>query len=326
MPFAVILMLALSGCSSLPRSQDEATIDSSKIVVRAAPVIDDVGPWADQFALMALFAKTAYRPDLENGSRLGNGCKYLETKDKNILALHMPVSPIPNAGWTRWDQAGSCIDSDGLFFETYVYKNAGTIEMAVIAFRGTENTTLEDGYLDWAANLSSLLPFYEDEYELARQHAIPVIEKLSKLKTAKAEAIPVFLTGHSLGGGLAQYIAYIADTKVKATYTFDTSPFTHWSYLCPDQQTHDPLIYRIYDEKEALENMRKDSTRFNLPRYHRSDYSVRFAKTDDMFEAHAMSYLTCGFAKNMTGDNNLFHYSKDNAAATLKDKQLCPEN
>jgi pimeloyl-ACP methyl ester carboxylesterase len=141
------------------------------------------------------------------------------------------------------------------------------------------------------------------------------------------KSIPIYLTGHSLGGGLAQHIAYVADKMVTATYAFDNSPTTNWSQLRDYEQARDPVIHRIFQEREVLERIRNAAGKFTDIRYRRTEYAFDLVKTRGV-EAHSISNLTCGLAKLVKNpvavEKNPFDYSETSAQATLKDKSLCP--
>jgi pimeloyl-ACP methyl ester carboxylesterase len=173
--------------------------------------------------------------------------------------------------------------------------------------------------------LSGVFPFFGKEYNSAREHAILLINKLYLLTDTDGKPIPIYLTGHSLGGGLAQHVAFVADKMVKATYTFDTSPVTHWSQLPKDEQSRDPVIYRVFQERESLEILRNLTTRFTTLSYRRTDYAFDLVQKNGA-EAHAISNLTCGFAKLVSdfpsskqeGESIPISFTKANADALLK--------
>ena len=336
---ALPLAVVLSGCGPMgslikpPRSEVENTFTPQTVVVQRPPVVESAQDYAYQFAPMALFAQTSYRKDItKNKDREGHGCDYLKKEEgyEVVVRLHMPASA--NGHWERWLEPGSCVEEGGMFFETYVHKNKSeVIDLAVIAFRGTEYTSIYEIRHDWGANFSGVVPFLGREYERARDHAIPLITKLHQLRGSDNKPIPIYLTGHSLGGGLAQHVAYVADKMVTATYAFDNSPTTNWAQLRDYEQVRDPVIHRVYQERESLESLRNIASRANITRYHRTDYAFDLVKTKGI-EAHSISNLTCGFAQMVAnqkdepeyGDKNPFDYSKASAKATVDDMCRCP--
>lgn len=92
-------------------------------------------------------------------------------------------------------------------FYSVVFENKGKF---VVAFRGSEKYPLEDAYKDFietdlAIGLGKIpQQFYEGAevyFKLVKEFKIP-LDRIS-------------LTGHSLGGGIAQYVVLMADKKLK---------------------------------------------------------------------------------------------------------------
>ena len=176
-----------------------------KVVVTNPPIFDkkDAVAYARQFALMALFSKTSYRKDIVNNKvREKSACEYLAQPGHRDVLLDMPSDA--NGYWARWTKPGSCYNEGGLYFETYVFRNTqGSIEMAVIGIRGTENTTLHEMRNDWGSNVSGIIPQAGSEYERAEQYMAPVINELASARDTGGKSIKIYVTGHSLGGGIA---------------------------------------------------------------------------------------------------------------------------
>ena len=108
--------------------------------------------------------------------------------------------------------------------EAMVVKIPGNIEanfagMFVIVFRGTEPTSLADLKSDLKSNLV-------DAPGGGRIHsgflsAFQKVEDQLKEDIKQADGLPIYITGHSLGGALALVATrYIGDDSVGATYTF----------------------------------------------------------------------------------------------------------
>lgn len=333
----LVLLISLSGCRTLndfltpPHSEVEQILsrEKNKAIVQRPPAIEDGVTYANRFAPMALFAQTAYRKDLPDSQRQWHGCDYLKKEGDYADVVIRQMPSLGNGKWERSIEPGSCVEDGGMFFETYIHKNkAGDTDQAVIAFRGTETDSIYEATHDWGANLSGALPILGPEYGLARDYAIPLITKLHEKIGSNGKPIPIYLTGHSLGGGLAQHVAYVAGKLVTETYVFDTSPVTHWFQLRDYEQVRDPVIYRVYQQREVLEKIRNLSTRFNITRYNRSDYAFDFVQSHGI-EAHSISNLTCGLAELVTDiaadKDQLFDYSKASAEVTLGSK-LCKKD
>ncbi len=87
---------------------------------------------------------------------------------------------------------------------------------AVVVFRGTVASSLDD----WIANFHwfhRLTPI-DDYYDQARGNIATVV-KIAKQQGCGGRIVAV---GHSLGGGLAQHVAY-AHPKIRTVYAFDPS-------------------------------------------------------------------------------------------------------
>jgi hypothetical protein len=118
-----------------------------------------------------------------------------------------------NAGWKKIDY----ISSDTGMYADYYFREGDSLDV-LIAFRGTT------GWKDWFSNLSWLtriIPI-DNEHDSARA----AFEKVATEAIAKAGNRPVrfVATGHSLGGGLAQHVAYAFPCVSAAV--FDTSCVT----------------------------------------------------------------------------------------------------
>lgn len=307
MKYASIVALALGvSAGLLPSAGMAGNIETVRVV---PPDVDEpAAPIVNRFALMALFARTVYRKDIaDEAERKKNGCNYL---------VHPPGDLPETLRWKRLDRNGACYNSGGLFFETYVHDNGqATFDRAVIAFRGTEFKT----YADWKANLSGMIPSRKNEYLAAKAAVLPLIQAL---KSAGVKEI--YLTGHSLGGGLAQEIAYLS-ADVTATYTFNTSPVTGWmkQKFVGNVVVDNPVVHRVYMSKEVLSYIRKVTSHFNHKLPNRTDYMFNYVTTRNPVKAHDMSELTCNFARRITEVAD-FDYSPADAAAVLKNASVCP--
>lgn len=279
---------------------------------------------ANKFALMALFAKTVYRKDLLSNDALNErSCEYLNHSKHRDIWLDMPRNA-DGSGWKRWGISGSCYNLHGLFFETYVHQKIdGTVDEAVIAIRGTETGSMQQFKDDVKASLSGAFKLKNNEYLLAEQNILPVIVSLKQIYGCH---LKVYLTGHSLGGGIAQQIAYMSK-DVTETFVFNTSPVTNWKRLNDEGKitNEDPVIYRIWQNHEFLEYIRKITSAFNLPRLSRDDYELYFVK-QGIGGSHSMSHLTCQLAARVAETGAEHDYSYQSAAQTLNSPILCPND
>ena len=329
------LLVFLSGCVLSPleaerkelASQNTQTFDSSKVVVNTT-YLDNVDQYVNEFALMALFSDVVYRNDFgKNRDKLG--CGYLQSQKEDTFG--MPKSALGT--WKRLNtfvaptattSIQPCINEKGLYAETYIHTNKlNQYDNAVIAIRGTENGTSRDFVDNWVANFSAAFNHQPAEYILARERILPVIAGLKSLYPN----IEIYVTGHSLGGGMAQEIAYTS-SDVKAAYVFNTSPVTNWTQLelqdaALVKQPH-PVVKRIYESHEILSYVRLITDGATGKHINRSDYQFTFQKGNVVTE-HSMPILACNFAKRIQGGVAEFDYSAEAAQLIVKNPCICPD-
>lgn len=157
---------------------------------------------------------------------------------------------------------------------------------------------------------------------------------------------PVYTTGHSLGGGLAQLAAYLRE-EVTAAYTFNTSPATGWAILRAQyredpkapyvMQEQDPHIIRVTQEGEWLSIGRAFSNAANstVRRSNRTDVYFDFPTTRDVIDAtgnhgwgrmvvelHSIAMMACNLAARVEegGGTAAFGYTKEMARRALDEK------
>lgn len=321
---ALAAALALAGCGVLVTGtawvdSDEVKPDSDRVVVVDEVKRLPVAEHANRFAMMAIFAKAVYRKDLPTAERKARGCAYLKTGED--VTLGMPRLP-DGSGWYRWRGTGAaiaCDDVDGLAYETYVHVRPGPepfdtrIDEAVLAFRGTENDTWFEFLHDWSSNFAAFFGLEPREYLLAQERTRNIVAAL----TVKNKQLPIYATGHSLGGGLAQQAGYLS-AGVTAVYAFDPTPVTNWGQLKLKKaiEQEDPKIYRVYHWHEGLAYLRNVTSRFNTRRFGRSDYEFFFQKVDPV-AMHEMGILACHLARRVTGNMAEHHLPADFARQVL---------
>ena len=142
--------------------------------------------------------------------------------------------------------------------------NSDKISELVLAFRGTEARHGED----WWANLRWFLGPRVDHYTLTSDTVAPALQTWIEAKITAGVVAPdvkLVTTGHSLGGGLAQRMAYAFLTpngralRVHHVYAFDPSPVTGWFSVEKDlrERNVDGMqIDRILEDGEALSYVR----------------------------------------------------------------------
>lgn len=257
----------------------------------------------ERLTLMALFAKATYRHDL----------------GRQRLTPHSPCLGMESRygmpeGWRRWPggqvtageaAVAGCIDSStGLYAEVYMHEVSGRgaaalleaprIDEVVIAFRGTENDNGFQGVRDWATNLQVFVTGMEPaQFIEAKAYLAQVRDALVQRPDGTGARPRFFVTGHSLGGGLAQQAAYV-EPLVDAAYAFNSTPVTNWSWsvLKNELRQPDPLIYRISHRREALGLVRRLSGHFITRPPRRVDIEMEFTQGSRV-DLHEMAILTC---------------------------------
>jgi len=329
----ILIVLLLGGCGGLKTlaayyKSNVGELDANDIIIERLPykkytngdsasLPKDAVKLINEFAIMALFSKVVYRKDLNKGDRK-KACS-------TCLNFGMPKGK-DGQGWFRMHsikKTPTCYNKNGLFYETYAYRSSSesNIETAVIAIRGTENSWTQ--FLpDWSANIGNVLGFKATEYEVAKQRIPELIEKIKK----NNHGIKIYVTGHSLGGGLAQQTAFLVKKGViTATYVFDSSPVTNWSNLVLDKEikNSDPIIKRISHRGEVLGGIRGFSAKFNVKRFGRSDYEFYFQKSGSAVDNHEIGILACHMAVRMNFSNQEYFYPKSFVKSMLEERGIC---
>jgi hypothetical protein len=310
---AVVSCFSLAGCGVLvtwyaAQQANDKGNDDSDFKAQDDALLQDL---AQRFGLMALLSEAIYRRDLSRVERDINGCTYLKAgAAASAPEYGMPVGT--KGRWKRWvpDQMAkpalpgtpnkvpaACLDDPtGLYYETYVLERQGQLVEAVIAFRGTENRPGQT-FRDWRSNVAAFLGFEPAQHAAAREHMIPLIEALSGVLAKPDGKAKIYATGHSLGGGLAQQAGYMSE-KIRAVYTFNTSPVTNWSRLRLNGEVRNayPIFYRIYHGGEFLEKVRFVTTSATSARYGRHDIGLQLKDRSNV-AGHSIQLMACELAR-----------------------------
>lgn len=268
-----MLALSVAGCAQ----------DSKSVVIsvgRGLNMLSDEnkpsGHEAKEYAAFYLqYARMARLAYVDEQYRLPNGCPDLTKLNDGALAkggdqrakharLHTHLTELRNerSGWIcRQGWYGEAPygyhNEPAPGFAAYVWTKGCHV---VVAFRGTDYKELAD----WQANLRALLPFVaaKDQYD----HVQNSIEHI--VSYAGCSRPRVMMTGHSLGGGLAQAAGY-SYPGTEYVIAFDSSPVTSLAELpepfARKNQEH-LAIDRVYEVGEILQGVRYVMHGFAAPR------------------------------------------------------------
>jgi pimeloyl-ACP methyl ester carboxylesterase len=150
-----------------------------------------------------------------------------------------------------------CEDTTGLMY--YVWERRTERQTSVVvAFRGTSG-----GIGDWIYGnlwwITRTLPM-DNQYLKARGYMAKVIDHYERDAVKEGRQAPrIVVTGHSLGGGLAQHMLYMFPDKIEQVIVFDSSPVTASHDVSHVAETNKELflgsearIERVYLDYELL--------------------------------------------------------------------------
>jgi pimeloyl-ACP methyl ester carboxylesterase len=201
----------------------------------------------------------------------------------------------------------------GLYME--VWEKDTSPPVVAVVFRGTEFTSWGDwrSNLRWFAWLARFIPLYKDQYSIVAQEAgKEVLENLKKRienGRDRYKDVRIITTGHSLGGGLAQHLAYSLPSiessdgsvlpRVSNVYAFDPSPVTGWFSVKSDLRSVNVKglkIDRIFEHGEILAYLRLIMSYVNPPTA--NDPAIReirynFVDSINPFSSHLMRLIAC---------------------------------
>jgi hypothetical protein len=233
---AAVLALgfALTGCSNLLLFQDP-----NEVIVR-------VGDQPDRYAARdvakvyygyAQLAALAY-------DDVADGTQYGRWKFVRVPKFECPADRV-------------CAGELGV--QLWVYMSGRTCREAVISYRGTVFSSFDD----WIANFhwfNRLTPIY-DYYDQAGGHIDRIVSIAERLGcTGRIVAV-----GHSLGGGLAQHVAY-GHKRIRIVYAFDPSfVIGIGDFAAAGEQTYRKgrLFDYVYEHGEILALLRYIGRQFH---------------------------------------------------------------
>lgn len=193
------------------------------------------------------------------------------------LSVHSP----------EWQRIRTVNRPSGLRFDLYHKREPGLLTV-VLAYSGSQAFDIGD----WHANLAwftAWLPI-PNEYDDARETFRAI--RSEAYAAANGDAVTFFATGHSLGGGLAQHIAYAFPCVSAPIFN---SSFVVLKYRLAEPFTGVPIVH-VYEDFEPVTRLRRLLFVDRATQFYRH-YRV---KAVDMSEfTHSITGLAVGIARNV---------------------------
>lgn len=193
-----------------------------------------------------------------------------------------------------------CEDRFGLMYRVWHSPDRNEL---VIAFRGTS-----DARDWWYGNLWPLSRGLTEktQYSEVQRHVRNVLDKVKA--TPNLSGAKVIVTGHSLGGGLAQHALYSYPKEIHQAVVFDPSIITGYTAIdgaervalcnCSRDLGAEAPIIRVYESNEILSNLRIFHKIFYPAHLHIQE--VRFNYDSSTFGTH--SHNMARLATALAGD------------------------
>jgi len=230
----VLAAAALCGCA---QTHDEVNVGIGSAAFSVSPA----RPYAELYLPYAQMSALAYAQSSDvRGCPIANATRAPWLKELHGKGWHCVFG---SAAFNVCPPGRQC--GGGLTF--HVWRKSDCAQIA-IAFRGTDPNDIED----WLSNFRWFIPHRTwDEYDETKYVQPAVMRRIAALGCRNA---PIVATGHSLGGGLAQFMAFL-DRRVAYVYAFNSSPVT--AYLEAPRDTIVATVKRlgidrVYEAGEVL--------------------------------------------------------------------------
>lgn len=304
------LPVLLAGCAGLLQVPDDVLV--RKAGDRIAQPPEPMAPHARRLYAYAAMSENVYQPDTAaQGST--------EVTTEHLLAACTAGSQQPLPLGTSWQlvsgfpkRAKYLDETVNVRAQLWEYREGrAPVSALAVVFRGTQ---VNHGQ-DWFANLRWFFRGRDDHYTHTGQEiARDLQDHLQRgvLDGRIARDATLVTTGHSLGGGLAQHLAYAyraptsvteALPRVTAVAVFNASPVTGWSDVdktLRQQNAAGLLIERAFEYGEILSYLRTAFSVVLPPSGVNPAVSgLRFNVKDSWnpFSNHSMRLLACAMAR-----------------------------
>lgn len=298
-----LVIVLQAGCSVWFQKEGTVLIrEPSESTYKAHTDADEVRTLSKKYWPYTALAANAYQlswPDYKQELQLANERTRQSTLAEKFAQACKPGSKelLPTPGWYAWtkfptEALAKRAEAAKLFFSVWEYRTRNdpeNVSEIAIVFRGTE----ADQTQDWFSNARWFIPTWlrgEDQYDVTRDWVSRAIEAEVQDRIREGTLLPtvkIVAVGHSLGGGLAQQLAYAMpksvphQIKISRVVAFNSSPVTGWmSTANPprDENTKELAIDRIFEHGEALAYIRLPINMVIPP--HRRESAVRDVRFD----------------------------------------------
>jgi hypothetical protein len=309
-PLGVVVFLALLNLVFFLTNQEAYRQPPDKIAERPPgsrhllPQLKDARPKASEHLEFAWISQAAYQKAVTDPGPTDSRCP------------KAPEESLLETGWTMWEdfpdpKMHQTFQDSHLRVEVWTNAEKGKL---VVGFGGT---VFKSGK-DWKSNLRWFTFKHNDEYtDIVETFAPELAKHLDEIKGKPEWAFlrnsTFYATGHSLGGGLAQQLAYAQRSvpglpRITMVYAFDPTPVTGFYSVdknLREQNKKGLTIERIYERGEILALLRSLMTFVYKPsRDNPVTQQVRYSlfRHVNPITGHSMSQLACTISRAASGE------------------------